>query len=263
VRLTIVGCAGSFPRPDAAASAYLVEADDDGGRTWRVLLDLGNGSLGPLQRYTDPARLDAVLLSHLHPDHFLDLCGLYVALRYRPQGPPRRRLPVYGPTGVGDRLAAAYGGEEGGRLAELYDYREWTEGEPVTIGPLTVVAMVVDHPVEAYGIRVEQRIERPGERRTAVLAYSGDTDACPALVRLAKGADVLLAEAAFTEGRDLARHIHLTGRRAGRTATQARVGRLLLTHLPVWTDPATALAEARSTFAGDVEVVAPGDRFEV
>ena len=254
MRLTIVGCAGSFPRPDTPASSYLLEVVDGQGCTWRVLLDLGNGALGPLQRYLEPSQLDAVLLSHLHPDHCLDLCGLYVALRYHPAGPPRHKLPVYGPTGVAVRMAQAYGREEGGRLADLYDFREWVEGEPVTIGPLTVVPILVDHPVEAYGLRVEHR----REDRTAVLAYSGDTDACPSLVRLSKGADVLLAEAAFVEGRDGARHIHMTGLRAGRTAADAGVRRLLLTHLPVWTDPQAALAEARSAFAGDVEVVLPG-----
>jgi ribonuclease BN (tRNA processing enzyme) len=259
VRLTIVGCAGSFPRPDAAASCYLLEAPDAAGRTWRVLLDLGNGALGPLQRYLQPAQLDAVLLSHLHADHCLDLCGLYVALRYHPAGPPPQLLPVYGPTGVARRMAQAYGREEGDKLAEIYAFREWTEGEPVTLGPFTVVPTLVDHPVEAYGLRVELR----GEDRTAVLAYSGDTDACPSLVRLAKGADVLLAEASFAEGRDLSRHIHLTGMRAGRMAADAGVRRLLLTHLPVWTDPRTTLAEARTAFSGDTEVVSPGAVYEI
>jgi len=259
VRLTIVGCAGSFPRPDTAASCYLVEATDAAGRTWRVLLDLGNGALGPLQQYLWPGDLDAVLLSHLHADHCLDLCGLYVALRYHPDGPPARRMPVYGPAGVARRMADAYGREEGGKLAEMYDFREWTDGEPVAVGPLAVVPFLVDHPVEAYGLRVEERVEG----RTAVLAYSGDTDACPALVRLAKGADILLSEAAFADSRDLARHIHLTGVRAGRAAADAGVRRLLITHLPVWTDPAIALAEARSTFEGDAEVVRPGGVYEV
>jgi len=259
VRLTIVGCAGSFPRPDTAASSYLLQAPDADGRTWHVLLDIGNGALGPLQRHLEPGRLDAVLLSHLHADHCLDLCGLYVALRYHPGGPPTRRLPVYGPSGVARRMADAYGREEGDKLAGIYDFREWTEGVPVGVGPFTVVPLLVDHPVEAYGLRVEFR----GEDRTVVLAYSGDTDACPSLVRLAKGADVLLCEAAFTEGRDLARHIHLTGLRAGRAAADAGVRRLLITHLPVWTDPRTALAEARSAFTGDTEAVAPGAVYEI
>jgi len=259
VRLTIVGCGGSFPRPDSPASSYLVQTEDADGRTWRVLLDLGNGALGPLQRYLRPAQIDAVLLSHLHADHCLDLCGLYVALRYHPDGPPPHRIPVYGPTGVAARMAEAYGREEGDRLAERYDFREWSEGRPVRVGPLTVVPLLVDHPIEAYGLRVEER----GADGTRVLAYSGDTDACPALVTLAKGADVLLAEAAFTEGRDTARHIHLTGLRAGQAAADAGVNRLLITHLPVWTDPATALAEARAAFDGDIEVVAPGATYQV
>lgn len=255
----MIGCSGSFPSPDSAASCYLVEADDETGRTWRVLLDLGSGALGPLQRHVAPRDVDAVLLSHLHPDHCLDLCGMYVALRYHPDGPATRRIPVYGPSGTSERLAAAYGREEGRNLAGVYDVRTWVEGEPVEIGPLSVVPALVDHPVEAYGLRVEHR----SAGRTSVLAYSGDTDACPSLTRLAKEADVLLAEAAFVEGRDRTRHVHLTGLRAGQTASDAGVHRLLLTHVPVWTDPQVVLAEARTAFDGEVEVVRPGAGYDV
>jgi ribonuclease BN (tRNA processing enzyme) len=259
VRLTIVGCAGSFPGPDSAASCYLVEADDDGGRRWRVLLDLGSGALGPLQRYLRPGDIDAVLLSHLHPDHCADLCGLYVALRYNPAGRAERRTPVYGPSDTATRLDAMYGRDVTGSLSEVFDVRAWQEGEPVRIGPLSVVPLRVDHPVEAYGLRVEHVTEN----RITVLAYSGDTDACPALVTLAKGADVLLAEAAFMQGRDRERHIHLTGLRAGVVATDAGAGRLLLTHLPVWTEPAVARAEAESAFGGEILVVSAGDVHEI
>lgn len=259
MRLRIIGCAGSFPSPESPASSYLVEADDASGRTWRVLLDAGSGSVGPLQSYVAPRDLDAVLLSHLHADHCLDLCGMYVALRYHPDGRPERRLPVYGPPGTFRRLADAYGAEEGHQLGLVYDVREWAEAAPVEIGPLRVVPMLVDHPVEAYGLRLEYT----SGGRTRVLTYSGDTDSCPALTTLAKDADVLLAEAAFMEGRDQPRHIHLTGRRAGETATAANVRRLLLTHLPVWNDPATVLAEARSAFDGDLEIVQPGGLYSV
>ncbi|MDQ1286664.1 MAG: hypothetical protein QG622_229 [Actinomycetota bacterium] len=259
MRLTVVGCTGSFPGPDSPASCYLVEADDDTGRTWRVLLDLGSGALGPLQRWLAPRDVDAVLLSHLHPDHCLDLTGMYVALRYHPDGPPPDRIPVYGPEGTSRRLAEAYGREEGGKLASVYDVRTWTDGDPVTIGALTIVPSIVDHPVPAYGLRLEHRVGG----RTFVLAYSGDTDACPALTRLAKDADLLLAEACFSEDRDHARHIHLTGLRAGQTAADAGVRRLLLTHLPVWTDPEKAVAEAASAFDGDVGAARPGARYDV
>ena len=97
MRLTVIGCAGSYPGPDSPASCYLVEAEgpDATGqvRTWRILLDLGNGALGMLQRYADPLAVDAVLLSHLHADHCLDLCGFYVLRKYHPTGPQPRIPP--------------------------------------------------------------------------------------------------------------------------------------------------------------------------
>lgn len=259
MRLRVIGCAGSFPSPESPASSYLVEADDETGRTWRILMDAGNGSVGPLQSYVQPRDLDAVLLSHLHADHCLDLCSMYVALRYHPDGRPERRIPVYGPKGSFRRLADAYGAEEGDQLALVYEVREWVEAEPVAIGPLRVVPMLVDHPVEAYGLRLEHTVGG----RTGVLTYSGDTDSCPALTALAKDADVFLAEAAFMEGRDQPRRIHLTGRRAGETATQAGVRRLLLTHLPVWNDPAAVLSEASQAYDGDLEIVQPGGLYPV
>ena len=110
MRLTVVGCSGSYPGPDSPASCYLLEAEHDDGsgpRTWRVLLELGNGALGALHRVVDPLSIDAVLVSHLHADHCLDLCGYYVMRKYHPQGPPPR-IPVWGPSDTADRMARAY-----------------------------------------------------------------------------------------------------------------------------------------------------------
>ncbi|NLT55327.1 MAG: MBL fold metallo-hydrolase [Actinomycetales bacterium] len=269
MRLTVVGCAGSFPGPEAATSCYLVEADDAQDRRWRLLIDLGNGALGPLQRVVRLRELDAVLLSHLHADHCLDACGLYVVRTYDPEGRHPGRLPVHGPRGTLDRLDRAYdargdigpdapAAEDADRpsFAEVFDVREWAEGTPVRFGPVTVTAYRVRHPVETYGLRLEH-----GGR---VLAFSGDTDTCPALATLARGADLLLAEASFQEGReDAVRGVHLTGRRAGQVAAEAGAGRLLLTHIPAWTDPAVVSAEAREVFAGPVLLALPGDVHEV
>ena len=247
-----MGCAGSFPSPDSPASCYLVEADDAEGRTWRVVLDLGSGALGPLQRYTRLDAIDALVLSHLHPDHFMDVCGLYVARRYPPGGPAPGRLPVLGPPGTAARIAQAYGADAAG-VAGTFDVRELADGRAVTLGPMTLTTYRVEHPVEAYGVRVEAR----AGPRAEVLAYTGDTDTCPALLPLARGADLFLAEASFQEGRDEDRGVHLTGLRAGQAAADAGCRRLLLTHVPVWTDPQVVLAEARSAFPGPVELARP------
>ena len=107
MRLTVVGCSGSYPGPESAASCYLLEAEHD-GRTWRIVLDLGNGALGQLHRYADPLAIDAVLVTHLHADHCLDLCGYYVLRKYHPSG-PQPRIPVWGPEGTAERMARAYG----------------------------------------------------------------------------------------------------------------------------------------------------------
>ncbi|GAB3247161.1 MBL fold metallo-hydrolase [Kineosporia babensis] len=263
MRLTIVGCSGSFAGPDSPASSYLVEAEDAAGRTWRVVLDLGSGALGALQRFADPGELDAVLISHLHPDHFIDLCGLYVARRYDPKldpTEPKAPLAVYGPAGTAERVLAAYGPDAAAELPSVYDVRELTDGGVFRIGPLTITSRTVNHPVPAFGLRIEHD--------GVTVAYSGDTDTCPNLVELARGADLFLCEASFIEGRDEGRGVHLTGQRAGEAATEADARRLVLTHIPVWTDTETVLEEARRAFLGPVEaagsgVVYPLERVEV
>ncbi len=255
MRLTVVGCSGSFPGPDSAASCYLVETEDGAGRTWRVLLDLGSGALGPLQRYISLYDIDAVLISHLHPDHCLDLTGLYVALKYRPGG-PAPAVAVYGPTRTAERLTKAYEGlPDHGMSAEL-DVRTWTAGETVQIGPFQVTPHAMEHPIEAYGLRVEAD--------GAVLAYTGDTDHTPNLTPLCHGADLVLSDSAFVEGRDQTRGVHLTARRAGHAATAAGgVQQLVLTHLPPWNDPEVARREAAETWSGRLDVAAPGATFEL
>ena len=170
VRLTVVGCSGSFPGPESAASCYLVEADDDDGRTWRVLLDLGSGALGPLQRYTSLYDVDAVLLSHLHPDHCLDLTGLYVALKYRPAGPAPAAAGLR-PEPHGRAAAAGLRRPAGDRDERRARRPRVAPREPVPDRPVHRDAVPGRAPVEAYGMRVEAD--------GAVLAYTGDTDASP------------------------------------------------------------------------------------
>ena len=251
-----MGCSGSLPGPQSPASCYLVEALDANGRTWRVVLDLGNGALGALQRYVDPTTLDAVLLSHLHPDHCLDLCGLYVMLRYAPGAGRPTPLPVWGPAGTAERMARAYGLSPSPGMTHQLDFGTFVDGEPLSVGPLLITPVRVVHPVESYGLRVEH------EGR--VLAYTGDTDACMALKTLCQNASVLLADCAFVDGRDAAEGIHLSGRRAAEAAVQAGgVERLVLTHLPPWNDPEVCLAQARAAWQGPLEVTTAGTTYDV
>ncbi len=248
MRLTVLGCAGSFPGPDAACSAYLIEADG-----FRLMLDFGPGSLSALQRYAGLYSIDAVLLSHLHCDHMLDACSYVVPRRYAPEG-PYPRLPMFAPSGARDRMAAAYGNEEG-PLDDVYTYYSLQPGT-FPIGPMHVMVDRVDHPVETYGVRIEH------EGRS--LTYSADTAPCDALQRLAEGADAFLCEASYLSTEDNPPGLHMTGRDAGEAATKAGVGRLLLTHLvQAWGSEVATLDEATSMYAGPIDVVRPGAYYDI
>ncbi|WP_203336033.1 MBL fold metallo-hydrolase [Nocardioides limicola] len=251
-RMTVIGCSGSYPGPESPASSYLLECAHE-GRTWRILMDLGSGALGVLHRYADPLQIDAVFLSHLHADHCLDLCGYYVLRRYHPTG-HAGRIPVWGPHGTADRMARAYDLPLDPGMHEEFDFRIH-DGLPVQVGPFSVVTTPVVHPVEAYALRVT------AEGRT--LTFSGDTGPCRGLDEAAAGADLLLAEAAFMEGKDNPPDLHLTGREAGEAATKAGVGRLVLTHVPAWHDPKVALEEAADVYDGPIDLAHTGAVYKI
>ena len=251
LRLVVIGCSGSFAGPESAASSYLLEADDVEGRTWRILLDMGSGALGPLQRFGTAEELDGVFFSHLHPDHCLDLCGLYVLRKYHPGG-SLPRIPVWGPADVAGRMVRAYDLAET-RMDEEFDFYE--HGGAVELGPFLVEPFPVAHPVPAYGFRVTA-----GGR---TLAYTGDTGLCPGLEALTAGSHLLLAEASFRDGEDNPADLHLTGRQAGETAARHGVPRLVLTHVPPWYDVADMVAEAATVYDGQLSAAAPGATYEV
>ena len=253
MKLTVVGCSGSFPGPSSPASCYLVEAPYEGG-TFRLVLDLGSGAFGFLQRHLDPLEIDAVALSHLHADHCLDLTAMYVHHSYHP-GAPHPRVDVYGPSDTAARLARGYDVPEIPGMSKVFAFHVWDGDSTAAIGPFQIRVARVAHPVESYAIRV-------GHQGRS-LTYSGDTGPCEQLVSLAAGADVLLAEASFVDGGDNPPNLHLTGRQAAEHASRAGVGRLLLTHVPPWTDPAIVLAEAKAAFTGPLELVEPGATYDI
>ena len=150
MRLTIIGCSGSFPGPDSPASCYLLEAEG-----FRLLLDLGSGAIGALQRHVGLYDIDAVCLSHLHADHCLDLCAYYVARTFHPDG-PRPRIPVYAPAGTASRMAQAYGLAEPPGMTEAFEFATLAPGTR-QIGPFQVTTAHMNHPVETFGYRLEHR----------------------------------------------------------------------------------------------------------
>jgi ribonuclease BN (tRNA processing enzyme) len=238
---------------------------------FRLVLDFGSGALGELQRYGSIYTVDAVVLSHLHPDHCIDMCGYYVARKYAPEGEdrPTGLLPVWGPAGTRRRVAEAYD-TEAHECDAVFTFHDLVPsgaggaggagapGAPHSfeLGPFTVTVTLVDHPVEAYAIRLDA-----GGRS---LVYSGDTGPCEALNHLAEGCDLLLAEASFQEPRDDALiGVHLNGRQAGEAAAAAGAGRLVLTHIPPWTDAGLNLAAAKAAYPGVVDLARPGAEYRV
>lgn len=255
MRLTILGCSGSIPGPNTAASGYLLEAEG-----FLMAVELGNGTLSRLQTVADPFDLDALVLTHLHPDHCADVSALTVLRRYHPAPPYPARprlLPLHAPEDAPTRLANAYAPNEAERavtdLSDVYDFQALRPGT-VKIGPFDVTALEVQHPTTAFGLRISYG--------GSILAYTGDTGPCTALNELADGVDVLLAEASWTDAPTRPAGVHLSGKQAGELAREAGVGRLLLTHIAPWTDSGAVLAEADAEFPG-AELVVDGAVYDV
>ncbi len=254
--LTVLGCSGSAPGPRAASSGYLLEADG-----FLLGVELGHGVLAEMQAVRDPLALDALLFSHLHPDHCADFAALTVLRRYHPapsRDPRANRLPVYAPGDAADRFVAAYSPNAAERanedLGDVYEFRPLTEGV-VHIGPFEVTAVTAAHPCEAYSFRFVH-----GGRS---LVYTGDTGPSAPLDRLAKGADAVLAESSWTHSTRRPADLHMSGTEAGRLARTASAGRLLVTHVPPWTDRAAVLAEATAEFTGPTHLVAQGETLDI
>ncbi|PWW56264.1 MBL fold metallo-hydrolase [Actinokineospora spheciospongiae] len=254
--LTVLGCSGSVPGPGAPASGYLLEAEG-----FLLGVELGNGTFSALQALRDPFELDALLFSHLHADHCADFSALSVYRRYHPAptiDPRANKLPVHAPAEAPTRFSAQYGTDEADRqvtnLSDVYDFVPLNTGK-FQVGPFEVVAAPAAHPCESYSFRISH-----GGRS---LGYTGDTGVNAVLPDLVHDVDTLLAEASWTHSGAVIPDLHLSGREAGEIAAQAGVGRLLLTHIPPWTDSAAVLAEARAAYRGDVVIVRQGASYEV
>jgi ribonuclease BN (tRNA processing enzyme) len=235
--LTVLGGCGAWPAAGQACSGYLVE---EAG--YRLLIDPGYATLPRLLTVVDAAAIDAVVVTHSHPDHCADLNPL---LRARVlQDVPASRLPVYALPGALDVVLRLDGPK---MLGAAYLLRAFAAGDRLEIGPFTVDTCSLPHYVPNAGLRLSA-----GGR---ALVYTGDSGPTPDLVRLASAADVLLAEATYVDHVPAADARYLSSARSsGATAAEAHVGRLILTHLWPGTEPAAALASAQGAFAGPIDV---------
>lgn len=250
MKLSVLGCSGSLPGPSGPASSYLLEHAGT-----RVLIDLGAGAFGPLQAVADPAGIDAVVLSHLHPDHCIDMCAYAVYLQHGP-GRGARPIPVLAPAGADRRLANAAQPDAGEpEPLDCFAFSDLTASQSVQIGAVTITTAPMNHPVPTFALRAEAG--------GSVVTYSADTGETDELPALARDSDLLLCEASFSPADPWVPDLHLSGVLAGRYAQQAGVGRLLLTHIPPWADGPGILGDAVAEFSGPTELVAAGANYRL
>lgn len=237
MKLTVIGCYGAYPDANGATSGYLVED----GET-KILLDCGSGVLAKLQNYIPLSKLDAVVITHYHPDHCADFgCMQYAAMIEKQLGKRRKPLSAWGPE---DPETLSYGDDCAGRCYE--------QGLPFQIGSLQFSVTKNDHEIASYAVRVTSS----GGAR---LVYSGDTAYYGGLAGFAENADCFLCEASFyIESRNRRKAKHLTSSEAAKLADAARAKRLILTHLLHFGEPERLAAEARAVYAGDVLLAKSG-----
>jgi ribonuclease BN (tRNA processing enzyme) len=241
VRLTVLGGSGAWPTARQACSGYLIERDG-----FRLLVDPGYSTLPALLGRVAPEDVDAVLVTHGHPDHCTDVHPLLRARVMRGRRPPP--LPLHAPAGS---LAKVLALDPPGPVDEAYELHDLAAGEQVTVGPFTVDATLLPHTLPNLGVRLAAG--------GATLGYTGDTGPSPDVAELARGTDLFLAAATFAEQvpEPLAPYL-CSARAIGEYAAAAEPARTILTHLSPGTDPDDALTAARSAYGGEIAVAGAG-----
>jgi ribonuclease BN (tRNA processing enzyme) len=237
-----------MPRPGSACSSYLVRSEKAA-----VLLDLGNGALGKLQLAIDYACLDAVVISHMHADHFFDLVPLRHGLKYR-ERPRAERMPLWLPPGGCNTLEALrhiIGRDDKPDFFDgVFTIREYDPAKALEIGDLRLSFSTTLHYIDAFAIRADCA----GRSMT----YSSDTAPCEQVVQHARDSALFLCEAALGLATEEGERGHTSAREAGEMSSRARVGRLVLTHYPAAWPPEALVAAAKQRFEGPIEIASDG-----
>ncbi len=235
----VLGSSSSIPRPGRACSGYVVQS----GST-AVGLDFGTGSFAQFLRHYDPAELQALLISHMHADHFIDLIPLRYALKYG-STQRARPLPLYLPPSgraMLRSLCAVFASEGGDFLDDVFDVKEYDPARGLQLGELHASFVPARHYIETYAIRLD------GTQTS--ITYSADTAPCLEVVDLARGSDLFLCEATLGTGGEGEPRGHLSAYEAGEMACSAAVSRLMLTHYSSRYQPDDLLTAAGSRYAG-------------
>jgi ribonuclease BN (tRNA processing enzyme) len=228
--VTVLGSCGARPEAERACSGFLVEHDG-----FRLVLDLGFATLPRLLTLCPDGNVDAVVITHGHPDHCVDLQALLRVRYFQTPRPPR--IPLYCPPGVVDRVSALEPSEP---LDAVFDVHRLPGKHGV--GPFQLEAHLLPHHVPNAGVR----LVAPG----LTLAYTGDSGPTPVLAELGRHADLYIMEATFRDG-SVGPHL-MTAREAGAWASRAEARRLMLTHFAPGSDRAAWVAEARQAFRGEI-----------
>lgn len=252
-RVTVLGGSAAGVGTGVGCSAYLVERDDTA-----LVLDLGPNTLQELRKHADFRALDAIVITHLHLDHILDLFALRFTLAYNPEK-WNRKIPLWlPPDGEAFMLRAARVFADDGPAAKwfnrVYDVAEYDPGRSLTVGAATLTFTPTVHYIPCWAIRVDD------ERRETALVYTGDTGPSADLAGFARGAAVLIVDAGrFGPDKEpFDRRGHSSAAEAGELASKALARTLVLAHL--WEEHGldTYKHEAAATFSGAIEVARPG-----
>jgi ribonuclease BN (tRNA processing enzyme) len=248
VELTVLGSAGTWPGPGGATCGHLLS--HDGTHVW---LDAGTGTFAKLQEFIGIDEMAAIVITHGHTDHFIDVVPAFYARHYGGMGAPN--LPFYSPDGFVEGMTLLT--SENGRdvMAEAYDFRTVGGGDVFDIGPLHFTTFEMTH----IGVRaVGYRVEAGG----AVLAYTGDSGPCDEVIEMSRDADLMVAEATYQDDSSQA-FFHMSATQAAEHAKAAGAKRLVLTHILPTLDPEVSRDEAAVAFEGVIDLAVDGMTFEI